>query len=148
MGDLAIMANPSLSPDAQRVAVDVADPKDRNVDVWIHNLPGHAYTRFTFDPAEETNAVWSHDGKTIAYRSAAITGPVVRFKNANGLEAEQSAGRGMPTSWTHDDTGLVITLRTPEGGSKVLLLSLADGKETPVVTGSGNQYGGASFPGR
>ena len=94
VGDLAIMANPSLSPDAQRVAVDVADPKDRNVDVWIHNLPGHAYTRFTFDPAEETNAVWSHDGKTIAYRSAAITGPVVRFKNANGLEAEQSAAVG------------------------------------------------------
>jgi eukaryotic-like serine/threonine-protein kinase len=152
VGDMSIMANPKLSPDAQRVAVDVADLKDRNVDVWIRDLPGNAYTRFTFDPAEETNAVWSHDGKNIAYRSAASGGCIIRLKNANGLEAERGVGRGrgvvdqMPTSWTRDDTGIVITQQTPATGSKLLLLSVADGKETPVVNASGSQYGGQISP--
>ena len=152
VGDAGIMANPSLSPDARRVATDVADLKDRNVDVWVRDLPTHAYTRFTFDPAEETNAVWSHDGKTIAYRSAAARGCIIRLKNANGLEAEHGVGRArgtvdqMPTSWTLDDSAVVLTQQTPESGSKVLLLSLPDGKETPIVNAPGSQYGGQISP--
>jgi eukaryotic-like serine/threonine-protein kinase len=152
VGEAAIMANPTLSPDAQRVTVDVADAKDRNVDVWIRDLPDHAFTRFTFDPAEETNGVWSHDGKTVAYRSAQSAGCVIRLKNANGLESEHGVGpvRGrsdsMPNSWTRDDAGVVITQQSASSGSKLLLLTLADGKETPIVNGSGNQYGGQISP--
>ena len=152
VGDIGIMANPSLSTDAQRVVVDVADMKDRNVDVWIHDVPEHTFTRFTFDPAEETNGVWSRDGKTIAYRSAASNGRLIRLKNANGLEADRGVGRGrgavdsVPTSWTHDDTGIVITQQAPDSGSKVLLLSVADGKETPIVNAGGSQYGGQISP--
>jgi len=152
VGDAGIMANPSLSPDAQRVAVDVADPKDRNIDVWIHDLPAHTYTRFTFDPSEETSAIWSRDGKTIAYRSAAIPGCIVRLKNANGLEAERGIGPerarldAMPTSWTHDDSGLVISQQMESGGPKLQLLTLADGKQTPIVNAPGSQYGGQISP--
>jgi eukaryotic-like serine/threonine-protein kinase len=151
VGEPGIMANPKLSPDAQRVAVDVADAKDRNVDVWIRDLPDHAFTRFTFDPAEETNGVWSRDGRTIAYRSAQSAGCVIRLKKANGLEAEHGVGpvRGradsMPNSWTGDDAGVVITQQSASS-SKLLLLTLADGKETPIVSGSGNQYGGQISP--
>ncbi len=152
VGEMGIMANPSLSPDAQRVATDVADVKDRNVDVWIRDLPGRAYTRFTFDPAEETNAVWSHDGKTIAYRSAASPGCIVRLKSASGLEAEHGVGpdrgRGdtIPNSWTHGDTGIVVSRLIAAGGSKLQILSLADGKVTPIVNASGSQYGGQISP--
>jgi eukaryotic-like serine/threonine-protein kinase len=151
VGEAGIMANPTLSPDAQRVAVDVADAKDRNVDVWIRDLPDHAFTRFTFDPAEETNGVWSRDGRTIAYRLAQTDGCVIRLKNANGLEAEHGVGpvRGrsdsMPNSWTRDDAGVVITQQSASS-SKLLLLTLADGKETPILSGGGNQYGGQISP--
>jgi eukaryotic-like serine/threonine-protein kinase len=152
VGERGIMANPSLSPDAQRVAVDVADAKDRNIDVWIRDLPNHTFTRFTFDPAEESNAVWSRDGKTIAYRSAASPGCILRLKNANGLEAEHGVGpdRGridaMPNSWTRDDAGIIITQQSAAVGSKLLLLSVADGKETSVINASGSQYGGQISP--
>jgi Tol biopolymer transport system component len=152
VGEMGVMSNPSLSPDAQRVAIDVADVKDRNIDVWIRDLPSSAYTRFTFDPAEETNAVWSRDGKTVAYRSAESAGCSIRLKNANGLEAEHGVGpvRGrddaMPNSWTRDDTGVVVTRQSASSGTKLLLLSLADGKETPIVNASGSQYGGQISP--
>src|SRR5208282_2843911 len=35
IGDPAVMANPSLSPDGSRVAVDIADLKANNVDIWL-----------------------------------------------------------------------------------------------------------------
>src|SRR5579862_4336662 len=53
IGESAIIANPTLSPDAQRVAVDISDLKARNVDIWLENVNGSDNMRFTFDPSEE-----------------------------------------------------------------------------------------------
>ena len=70
IGDPAIMANPTLSPDGSRVALDISDQKANNVDIWIESTTGVSNSRFTFDPAEEVVAVWSRDGSVIAYRGA------------------------------------------------------------------------------
>src|SRR5262249_12258580 len=35
IGDAAVMANPTLSPDGSRVAVDISDQKAANVDIWL-----------------------------------------------------------------------------------------------------------------
>ncbi len=67
VGDPGVVANPSISPDGDHVAVDIADLKANNVDVWIDSLKGSANARFTSDPAIEVLGVWSHDGKAIAY---------------------------------------------------------------------------------
>ncbi len=64
IGDPAIMANPSLSPDGTRVAVDISDQKANNVDIWIESTTGAGNSRFTFDPSEEVAAVWSRDGNS------------------------------------------------------------------------------------
>jgi len=150
LGESAILANPSISPDGQRVAVDVADGTDKNIDIWIHDLQRHSYTRFTFDPAEETNPVWSRDGKTVAYRSAG--GGMVRLKSASGLEADRSAGpdRGagqtIPMSWTSDDAGIVFAEQPSSGGSKLQLLSLADQTFKPAVNPGGSQRQGQVSP--
>ena len=151
LGDSGIMANPMLSPDGQRVAVDVTDVKDKNVDVWVYDLPRHTYTRFTFDPAEETTPVWSHDGKTIAYRSAAA-GKIVRLKDANGLESDRGVGPPrtssdfIPLSWTRDNSGIIITEQPLNGGSKLELLSLKDQTLVPAVAASGSQCEGQVSP--
>ena len=151
LGESAIIANPTISPDGQRVAVDVADGKDKNIDVWIHDLPRHSYTRFTFDPTEETTPSWSHDGKMLAYRSAA-PGSVLRLKNASGLEAERgmgpdrNIGDAIPVSWTLDDRSIVFTNLGTSGGSKLELLSLADETVSQAVVASGNQCEGQVSP--
>ena len=36
------MANPTLSPDGSRVAVDISDQKANNVDIWIESTTGPA----------------------------------------------------------------------------------------------------------
>ena len=59
VGDPGVVANPSISPDGDHVAVDIADLKANNVDVWIDRLKGSANARFTSDPAIEVLGVWS-----------------------------------------------------------------------------------------
>jgi len=61
IGEPAIIANPTLSPDGSRVAVDIADLKASNVDIWLENTNGSDNARFTFEPSEETNGIWSRD---------------------------------------------------------------------------------------
>jgi len=95
--------------------------------------------------------VWSRDGKTIAYRSAAV-GKFIRLKNASGLEAERGAGaqRNMgdfvPMSWTRDDTGIVFEEQPVSGGSKLQLLSFADQTVKPAVSSGGSQCQGQVSP--
>jgi Tol biopolymer transport system component len=88
VGEAGLMANPSLSPDGSRVALDISDQKANNVDIWIESTTGASNARFTFDPTEEVTPIWSRDGSTIAYRSAR-QGPGLYVKPATGLEGEK-----------------------------------------------------------
>ena len=77
IGEPGVIANPTLSPDGGRVAVDIADLKANNVDLWLESTSGGGNARFTFDPAEEVSGVWSRDGSLIAYRIANEDGAAV-----------------------------------------------------------------------
>jgi Tol biopolymer transport system component len=141
VGSIGVIANPAISPDGKRVSFDVSDVKARNVDVWILDFAQNNASRFTFKPAQEFSAVWSHDGSVIAYLDASL--PVaVRLKKANGLEAEKPlAGLAdqtaalVPTSWSPDGRQILCTaqisqgnqllLQPVDGGAPVLFLSAA-----------------------
>ena len=55
---------PRLSPDGQRLAVNIADPRTASTDVWLVDLARGASSRFTFDPGVEFFPVWSPECKT------------------------------------------------------------------------------------
>jgi len=120
IGQPAIIANPTLSSDAQRVAVDISDLKASNVDIWLENANGSDNTRFTFDPSEETNAIWSPDGRTVAYRSLTENASAIFLKPANGLEKEKVLFRtdtafddNLPNSWSADGQELLYVDQAP-----------------------------------
>ena len=163
-GEPGVQANPALSPDAGRATVDITDLKANNLDIWIEDLNKGTNTRFTFDPAEETTAVWSRDGKTIAYRSVA-NGAGVSLKDADGLKPERTlfkAGRPIkgiggagsiettdsfdmiPNSWSPDNRQLLCALQTATQNSRsfLVLVPIAGGTPTQFLPGEASQSNG------
>jgi Tol biopolymer transport system component len=55
-----------LSPDGQRVAVDIQDEQQ---DIWIWHLVGETLTRLTLEPTVEHYPVWTRDGRRIIFSS-------------------------------------------------------------------------------
>jgi Tol biopolymer transport system component len=84
IGAPAVMANPSIAPEGNRVVVDIADLKTSNVDVWIEDLSHNAASHFTFDSDEDATAIWSRDGRAIAYRYSGANAGILDIKNASG----------------------------------------------------------------
>jgi Tol biopolymer transport system component len=153
IGDPAVVANPTLSPDGSRVAVDISDEKANNVDVWIESTTGAGNSRFTFDPSEEVVAVWSRDGKTLAYRNAAGDGPTLILKSATGLERERkrltlpppSMEDIIPNSWSFDNQQILFT-RQVTSGEYLELMPAADGEPTRFLTSKGSETNGQISP--
>ncbi|MBV9087704.1 MAG: serine/threonine-protein kinase, partial [Acidobacteriaceae bacterium] len=142
VGEAAVQANPTFSPDGSRVAVDITDLKANNLDVWIDDVKKGTSTRFTFAPAEETEGVWSRDGSMIAFRSNS-RGSLLKVKKAHGLEPEKTAieveQRGslagtpevydiIPNSWSPDDKQILCSIQSFGRGSQLLLVNLSDGQ--------------------
>ena len=147
VGQTSVQANPAISPEGDRVAVDITDLRENNLDIWIQDLKKGTNTRFTFDPAEETDGVWSPDGSSIAYRSNA-GGLDVKLKKAHGLEPEKmllKAGADakifgaadafdlIPNSWTPDGKQLMCSMQTTQQesqGSELVLVPVSGGTPT------------------
>jgi len=152
IGDPAIMANPTLSPDGSRVAVDISDHTANNVDIWIESTTGAGNSRFTFDPAEEVVGVWSRDGSIVAYRSDA-DGSSLYLKRATGLERERkrftmptsTMDDLVPNSWSLDDRQILFT-RQGASGEHLELLPVAGGEPTRLLTGKGSEANGQISP--
>jgi eukaryotic-like serine/threonine-protein kinase len=153
IGDPAVVANPTLSPDGSRVAVDISDEKANNVDVWIESTTGAGNSRFTFDPSEEVVAVWSRDGRTVAYRNAGGEGPTLLLKTATGLEREKkrftlaptSMDDIIPNSWSLDDQQILFTHQVT-AGEYLELIPVAGGEPTRFLTSKGSETNGQISP--
>jgi Tol biopolymer transport system component len=137
VGEVGVLANPSISPDGRLLGADVTDVKANNVDIWITDLVKGTSARFTFDPAEDVAVTWSADGSAIVYRSA-IAGITLHLKNVRGLEPAkmlvQRQGQDdlVPNSWTHDGQ-VISTMQIASGGSDLILVPVNGEKVVPFL---------------
>jgi Tol biopolymer transport system component len=96
--------------------------------------------------------VWSHDGKTLAYRLGA-DGTGVFAKAASGLEREKKlfliAGAAMddiePNSWSADDRQILCRRQT-DSGDYLELLPAAGGEPTRLLNSKGSERNGQISP--
>jgi len=133
VGPPGSFANPSLSPDGRRVAVDQTDPDGRHVDIWIHDLTNNAVTRFTFGPSLNNAAIWSPDGKQVAFSSNRKLSYQLYDKNADGSgPEEQIADLGVDQQlwwdWSHDGKYLLV-----RKGRELWYVSLPDRQAKPFL---------------
>jgi len=155
VGDPGTLSNPALSPDGKRVAVDIADTKANNVDVWIESLEGGSNTRFTFDATEAVAAVWTRDEKSIAYRTVSAKVSLM-LKAASGLEREKAlvtvdfVADFVPNSWSLDDKQLLCTEffsdRLGDRSTGLVLVPATGGNLVPFGPTKASQRNGQISP--
>jgi Tol biopolymer transport system component len=151
IGEPGVMANPTLSPDGSRVAVDISDLKANNVDIWLEGTSGASNARFTFDPSEEVTAIWSRDGSTVAYRSISGGGSAVITKRATGIEPGKAifqpgaSDDNLPNSWSVDGQKILCTDQAPSH-SFLITVPVGGGPPVPLLNSKANETNGQISP--
>lgn len=141
------------------MAVDIADAKADSVNIWIGDLKNGTRSRFTFDPGEDDDAVWSHDAARIALRSTQTSYSQIFLKQAQGIllpksifdmsslqSDAQKSGDIVPTSWSLDDKEILCTLQPTTGGSLLTLVNISTGKMTPFLSATASETNGQISP--
>ncbi len=128
-------ANPGLSPDGRRMVIDQTDSDGRHQNIWIHELANNAMTRLTFSPGLNQDAVWSPDGRRLAYGSSKKLNFSIFQKNADGSGSEEEiADLGVmqqnPWDWSRD--GKFLLLRKDQ---ELWYMSLEDRQAKPFLPG-------------
>ena len=70
VGRQGLWESSRLSPDEQRLVAGRRDPQTQTTDVYVLDLLRGTETRFTFDPANDGNPIWSPDGSRIVWQSS------------------------------------------------------------------------------
>jgi Tol biopolymer transport system component len=124
-----------ISPEGQRVVVNVNESDDSNVDLWIHDLERGVATRFTFDPEWDGTPIWSPDGSRIVFSSDRGEGSeAIYSKAASGagtaellLQVEDAI---YPNDWSRDGRFLAFNRRASDTGWDIWALPM-DGSSEP-----------------
>ena len=141
-----------VSPDGTRAAVVLnvdLRVQPPNTDIWIVDLIKGGSTRLTFDPASDTQPVWSPDGKWVAWQSNR-NGQLGLFRKAadgSGDEERLSTSDVFNnlTDWSHNGYLIFASM-----GDLWALPAEPDsaGKRTPVaiVKSPANEFGAYVSP--
>ena len=145
IGAPAVMANPSIAPDGNRVVVDIADFKTFNVDVWIEDLSHNAAPALPSILPRKRPQSGRATGEPSRIDYKAPTPRILDIKNASGLEAAREVYTTrpqddiLPNSWTLDDKAVLCTYEPATGGSNLVLVDVASGKMNPFLTGQASE---------
>jgi eukaryotic-like serine/threonine-protein kinase len=146
VGDMGVLSNPVLSPDGTRLAVDIADAKAGNVNLWISEFKTGTSSPFTFDASQDDNAIWSRDQNWIAYRSTVSSFTQIFLKQVHGMlpaklifDVRSSPSKidlesdMVPNSWTLDGKEILLTMQPVAASSYLATLPAEGGKLTPFL---------------
>ena len=99
----------ALSPDGKLVAVRGVEKA--NSDIWIHHVARPIRRRVTFQPARDSNPIWSPDGQQILFASFQNSKQQMYVRAATGQEGPRrlmpTEGNAIARAWTADNRYLV-----------------------------------------
>ena len=123
----------ALSPDERNVAVETRDAKGGS-DLWVMDVARGVPSRVTAGPGEETNPVWSPDGRSLLFSSLHGGVTDLRRKALRATEPEavltDSPGGDYPESWSPDGRTLLF-IRQPAAGQQSVWALASDGGGEP-----------------
>jgi Tol biopolymer transport system component len=128
--------DPAMSPDGRQVALRRV--VDANDDVWLLEIGRSVLSRFTFNPANDADALWSHDGSRIVFCSNRNGAYDLYIKSTTGPGNEElllgSTQNKVATDWSPDGRFLLYRSNDPKMSYDIWALPLdGDRKPIPVV---------------
>jgi len=137
---------PRLSPDGQRVAVDVR--QGSKSDIWIYRFDNGTFTRLTTE-GKSDGPVWTPDSTRVIFRRGGIYSQAADGSGTADLllgydEPLLKSGNGLAGgSWTPDGTRFAFVVHTStSNGADIWLLDRAPARTLkPIVQRPGDQWG-------
>lgn len=140
-----------LSPDGQKVALAIDEPRNSKAQLWIHDFARGTRSRFTFGAGNEEQFVWSPDGRRAAFFSyppditSNSTLRIKDFEDAGEGETPLEPGFHMPNDWSMDGRFIIYTQNPPTTNFDLWVLPLfGDRKPFPFLQTPFTE-GGARF---
>jgi serine/threonine protein kinase len=142
-----------ISPDGQRVAVDIADPRIGTADIWTYDTARGAPVRITTDLTNQSQAVWSPDGQRILFRSERPDGgPPSLYARNIGTGAQEAllveAGPPTPLSpedWSRDGQWISYFRGSRQTGSDLWITPLSGDRKPFAFANQRFDEWGAQF---
>ena len=137
VGPSADYRAPMISPDGRRIAMRRRDPQSSNLDIWILEPARGAFTRFTFDPGQDGNPIWSPDGSRIVFSSDRSGISMSLYSKASsGLGDDvllvQSTSGKWADCWSPDGRYLMYDEFDPKTSSDLMIKPMS-GDDKPKV---------------
>ena len=131
--DTSLLSHPELAPGGRRVALTRL--VQGNFDIWLVDVDRRIPQRFTFDPANDAQPIWSPDGSRLVFASTRRGKWDLFEKPASGASEERpllaNAQDKFPLDWSWDGRFLLYVTQGPKTGSDLWALPLV-GERTPI----------------
>jgi Tol biopolymer transport system component len=114
-----------ISPDGERLALTISDERTGSSDIWTHDLAHDTRTRFVFGPTDDGDAVWSPDGRRLAFFSCCEGASTLYIKDLNDPGKGQSplpAGFRSPWDWSADGKFILYSENDPTTNRDIWVL--------------------------
>ncbi len=151
LGGPAEIFGSALSPDGKRVVGAISGASGK-YSLWLFDVARGISSRFTFTDSSDAFAVWSPDGKYVAYSSNRSGRLELYVKPASGVESEQplvtGEGESIPTDWSRDGRFIVYLTqsRTTKKFDIWILPMTGDRKPFPFIDTEADEGGGTFSP--
>ena len=124
-----------MSPDDRFLAATVADATSGRSDIWVYDMERNVGSRLTFHDAQDTNPVWSPDGKRFAFTSNrdGKSGIYVRAADGTGNAELLFSGEGRAEPWDWSPDGKHLVFNYGVGKYDIWILPLDGGEAYPFL---------------
>jgi serine/threonine-protein kinase len=125
-------SNPRFSPDGQRLAVDIAEGSFPHI--WVYDWSSDLASKLTFSNGADVSAVWTPDGRRIAFTSTSASGYALSWQRADGTSEPQpltaSKSQLRAGSWHPSGKWLAFADGNPQTGQDLLVLPIEGNEES------------------
>ena len=151
--DLTVLGSPTWSPDGESIAFTGLDHRGWP-DVYRVRVADGALDRLTYDPADDRDPDWSHDGTRLVWssdrdargRDGVYHLWMLDLASAHATCVTSGAFDDGAPSWSEDDTQVLFT-SDRNGQSNVYLLDVASRQMTRLTATLGGLFNPQWLPG-